>query len=524
MQNLFLYGPPGSGKSTLGKLLAGRLDLPFLDLDRIVQNDAGMPVRQIFETEGEAGFRRREKEALEIASSRDRAVIALGGGSLLDAESRALVESRGIVVCLDCPLEILRSHIDMSPGTRPLVNNGIADSGVQLEKLMKARAEHYASFRRRLDVAGRSLDDLCEAAEILFGAYRIDSGDVPSNIAVGEKLLAGIGELALEHDLGVKAVVVGDANTSPLYVDGVVDSLRDVGIQAVRTSIPAGEGTKNLSSVQDIWRVFLNAGITRSDFVVAVGGGVVSDLTGFAAATWMRGIRWVDVPTSLLSMLDASTGGKTGCDLPGAKNMVGAFHSPSFVLADVETLLTLPAREWRAGFAEAIKHAIISDPGLVDMLPIFDGLAALKPDETFDSFDDFEGLAAFVSRALAVKVHVVRQDPLERGLRAKLNLGHTVGHAIEVESKFTVSHGEAVAIGTVEEARLAVRQGFASPGWPDQVAALFRSVGLPAELPAGMSFDSLRETMLRDKKRKGDAVRFALPCGMGDVCLADIVL
>lgn len=524
MNNLYLYGPPGSGKTTIGKLLSERLALAFLDLDRFIQNDAGMTVKAIFAAEGEEGFRAREKRALREASSRDRSVIALGGGTLLDPECRACAEETGTVVCLDCPIDILRTHIDITPGTRPLVNNGITDSGAALEKLMSSRAEHYASFRRRLDVAGRSLDNIVDAAELLFGAYRITSGDVPSDIVVGENLLRSIGNWAFVRDMGRRCVVVGDSNTWPLYGDQVMDAMRTAGIQPFRCTIPAGENSKTISTVQDIWRSFMQAGLGRGDFAVAVGGGVVGDLTGFAAATWMRGIRWVNVPTSLLAMVDASTGGKTGCDLPGAKNLVGAFHSPDLVVADVETLLTLPAREWRCGLAEMVKHALIGDADLVGRFDFFDGLKPLADGDTWDDFADLAGLAAFVSRALAVKVHIVREDPRERGLRAKLNLGHTVGHAVETLTDYRVRHGEAVAIGTVEEARLAVKLGYANADWPDRVAEIFAGVGLPTALPDGLAFDDLREVMRHDKKKNGDTVRFALPCAPGDVVLAPVDL
>ena len=507
MRHLFLYGPPGSGKSTIGRLLAARLGLPFTDLDAVIVETDGRPIPQIFAEEGEPGFRAREKQALADMGARPRHVVALGGGALLNLECRTLAEANGEVLCLACTLETLCQRIDNAPGSRPLAGGHAA-----LEKLMAKRAAHYASFPRRLDVTRGTPETLAEEAETLFGAWRIDSGDVPSLVFAGSNLIAGLGEEVTSLGLGKRAVVVCDSNTDPLYGERVEASLRAVGVETFRTVIAAGESTKTLTTVQSIWGAFLRAGLARDDFAVAVGGGVVGDLTGFAAATWMRGIRWVNVSTTLLSMVDASTGGKTGCDLPEAKNLIGAFHSPSLVLADVDTLASLPSREVRCGLAEAIKHAFIADPGLLDILPT--GTTGVSPVD----------LAAFVARALAVKVRCVREDPLEKNIRGKLNLGHTVGHAVEVVSDFTIQHGEAVAIGTVEEARLAVRLGRAPADWPDQVAAPFARVGLPTALPEGCTFESLVPVMKRDKKKKGGVVRFALPCAPGDVRLTPVDL
>ena len=522
MRHLFLYGPPGSGKSTIGRLLAERLGLPFTDLDTVIVETAGRPIPQIFAEEGEPGFRAREKQALADMGARPRHVVALGGGALLDPACRALAEENGEVLCLACTLEALCRRIDNAPGSRPLAGNHAA-----LEKLMASRAAHYASFPRRLDVTTGTPETLAEEAETLFGAWRIDSGDVPSLVFAGSNLIAGLGEEVASLGLGKRAVVVCDANTDPLYGEKVEASLRAAGVETFRTVIAAGESTKTLTTVQSIWSAFLRAGLARDDFAVAVGGGVTGDLTGFAAATWMRGIRWVNVSTTLLSMVDASTGGKTGCDLPEAKNLVGAFHSPSLVLADVDTLATLPAREVRCGLAEAIKHAFIADPGLLESLSIFEGRDKRGPSRAESGSSGVPPanvLATFVARALAVKVRCVREDPLEKNIRGKLNLGHTVGHAVEIVSNFTIQHGEAVAIGTVEEARLAVRLGLAPADWPERVAAPFARVGLPTSLPEGCTFASLVPIMERDKKKKGGVVRFALPCAPGDVRLVPVAL
>ena len=207
---------------------------------------------------------------------------------------------------------------------------------------------------------------------MLFGAYQITSGDRPSHVMVGAGLIDEVGAWSKLRGLGRRCVVVCDTNTAPRYGARVQAALTAADIAATIATIPAGERTKTILTVQEIWRAFLAAGLGRGDFAVAVGGGVVGDLTGFAAATWMRGIRWVNVPTSLLAMVDASTGGKTGCDLAEGKNLVGAFHSPEIVLADVATLLTLPVREWRCGLAEMAKHTIIGDAEQMGQFGFFD--------------------------------------------------------------------------------------------------------------------------------------------------------
>ncbi len=520
---LFLYGPPGSGKSTLGRLLAARLARPFVDLDAEIARVAGRDIPRIFAEEGEAGFRAREKRALEEVAARGEAVVALGGGALVNDAARAVAEGAGPVVCLSCSLDALCARIAQAPGARPLVNAGEASAArARLEALLARRAAHYASFARRLDVSTRAPEDLLDELEARFGAFRITSGDTASDVCVGIDLLDDLGDAVRARGFGGRAVVVCDAHTETALAPRALASLRAAGVEARLVAIPAGETTKTLDTVQTIWREFLAAGLGRADFAVAVGGGVVGDLTGFAAATWMRGIRWVNVSTTVLSMVDASTGGKTGCDLPEAKNMLGAFHSPSLVLADVATLATLPARDVRGGLAEAIKHAVIAEPALREDLSLFDALRD-APADAPAPLPAREPLAAFLARALAVKVAFVRRDPFEKDDRAKLNLGHTVGHAVEIATQFRVSHGEAVAIGTVEEARLAVRQGLAAAAWPDELAAAFARVGLPTALPEGLAFETLAPIMRRDKKKRaGNTVLFALPCAWGDVRLVPV--
>jgi 3-dehydroquinate synthase len=325
------------------------------------------------------------------------------------------------------------------------------------------------------------------------------------SVRVGPGCLENIGELGRDGGWGGRAAVVTDANTHRLFGPRVMRSLPQAGFAATEIVLPAGEATKTVATAHDIWRGLLAARIERGDTVVAVGGGVVGDLAGFAAATWLRGVRWAGVPTSLLAMVDSSLGGKTGADLPEGKNLVGAFHPPGLVLADTDALATLPDEEFRCGLAEVVKHGLIADPGLFDLCER--GFAALR------SSDPTE----LVSRAMAVKIRTIEEDPFERGIRASLNTGHTVGHGIEQATRFALRHGEAVAIGLVAEARLAERMGLAQAGLAARIAAALRGLGLPTAMPEGLDRQAFVAALQRDKKRSGGAVRFALPVRVGEV-------
>jgi 3-dehydroquinate synthase len=253
-----------------------------------------------------------------------------------------------------------------------------------------------------------------------------------------------------------------------------------------------------------LWEGFVAAGLERNSLVAALGGGVVGDLAGFAAATFLRGVPWVVLPTTLLAMCDSAIGGKTGADLPQGKNLIGAFHSPSLVLADPVALSTLPPAEIRSGLAEVVKAGLIDDEALFALCESgYDRVQSNWPE--------------VISRAAAVKVKVIQEDPYEKGRRAVLNLGHTIGHAVEWASGYQLKHGEAVAIGMVVEARLAEEISLADTGLAERVAGVLRALGLPAALPAGMPVEQILSGIKVDKKRRQGQVHFALPAKVGDV-------
>ncbi len=512
LDNFFIYGPPGSGKGTLGRHLAERLTAAFVDLDAEIERDAGRSIPALFADGGEAAFRAREARALQAALAGAAAegglVIALGGGALLDPANRKLAGERGKVLCLHAPLEVLLARTGARPESRPL----LAADGVEgaperaLAALLERRAAHSAGFARRLDASSDDLDAKTAEAMTLLGAFRVRGMGAPYDVRVGAGLLTRLGSLAAARGWRGAAAVVADSNTAAPYGEAAADALRAGGAAAATVVIPAGEAHKRIETVNDLWRGLLRAGVARDGTVVAVGGGVVGDLAGFAAATWMRGVRWAVAPTSLLAMVDSSLGGKTAFDLPDGKNLVGAFHPPALVLADTAALRSLPREELRCGLAEAVKHGVLGDAALFTQ---FERLARAGGCTAADLTDEL------VARSMAVKIRIIESDPFEQGERAALNLGHTVGHAIETAAGFTLRHGEAVAMGLVAEARLAERLGVAGAGLAARLAETLGGLGLPTELPPGIDRRLFMAALRRDKKRRGGAVRFALPAGIG---------
>ena len=457
---IFLYGAPASGKSTLGKALAERLGLSFVDLDERIVAEAGMSIPEIFKTRGEAAFRDLESKVLwEVVS--EPKVVSLGGGTLLRDENRALCEESGTIFCIDTPSdEELARRIGAAPGSRPLGDKA------------KERAAHYASFPNRV-----------------AAFFDAQSSLVVVGRGIAPAILAGRNVVA---DETVARLWAGRLGISPFAI------------------IPSGEEHKTPVTVAKLWRAFAEKGLGRKDTVVALGGGVTGDLTGFAAATWMRG-------------------GKTGCDLPDGKNLAGAFHFPRLVVIDTDFLETLSPKLVSDGRAEMIKHEAIGgkESGVRSQesgvrsrnRPLRVGATLGEATEPSGASAEESGVSAKeIAENLMVKVGIVREDPLETlGRRILLNCGHTVAHAIEKATGYRVSHGEAVAIGCVEEAKIAVRRGLAPASWPEEFAARFAAANLPISLPAGLSLDELVPLMRGDKKREGGAVTFALPCGWGDV-------
>ena len=326
------------------------------------------------------------------------------------------------------------------------------------------------------------------------------------DILIGRGLLADLPDLAQAACPAARYAVITDSHVATLYGETLVARCRDATLQVELLEFPAGEWNKTRETWARLSDRMLAAQLGRDSAVVALGGGVVGDVAGFVAATYLRGVPYIQAPTTLLAMIDSSIGGKTGVDVPTGKNVLGAFHQPRLVVADLDLLGTLPAPQLAAGIAEAVKHGAIADADYFAFLEReHDAVTTKQPD----------ALERLVRRSVEIKAGVVAADERETSRRAILNFGHTVAHAVEATAKFAVLHGEAVAIGMAYEARLAERLGIAAAGTADRIRRLLERYGLPLELPESATPDQLLATMQLDKKARAGTVRFALPEAVG---------
>jgi shikimate kinase/3-dehydroquinate synthase len=500
MGHIFLYGPPGSGKTSVGKVLAKNLNLAFIDLDELIKQATGMDIPQLMDEKGEAGFREIESAELNRINLNQDSVVALGGGTLLRGDNRFFAESYGKVVYLDATLPTLLEHLAGEAKGRPLLGGDLTN---KLGALLTCRSAHYDSFRNRLEMDGKTPAQAVWQIQIALGRFHLRSMGAGYDVIVQTNGLDSLGEMLQARGLQ-NPIVVSDENVAKLHGERVLDSLNRSKYKSILVTLPPGESSKTLDTVTSIWRDFLEARLDRKSTVVALGGGVVSDMAGFAAATFMRGVDWVVVPTTLLSIVDASLGGKTGFDLPEGKNLIGSFFPPRLVLADPQVLATLPEAELRSGLAEVAKHGIIADADLFELVE--KGLEVVKTN-----------LPQIVRRAMAVKIKIIEDDPYEKGLRAALNLGHTVGHAVESVSGYRLRHGEAVAIGLVAEAKLAELLKVAGKGLSERIANALSTLGLPNKIPEDLSHQELIHAMSFDKKKAAGITCFTLPVEIGRV-------
>nr|WP_083415182.1 bifunctional shikimate kinase/3-dehydroquinate synthase AroKB [Massilia timonae] len=531
--NIFLVGLMGAGKTTIGRLLARKLNRRFVDSDHEIEARTGATIPWIFEIEGEACFRRREADVIRDLSGQQGLVLATGGGAVLNPHSRALLAERGTVIYLRASIGSILQRTAHDKN-RPLLQT--ADPRAKLEELWAQRDPLYREIADLVIDTGRPnvqsmvqtiLDQL--AAQEMARARRlartsmneqdritlnVDLGERSYPIAIGPGLLDDAALLA-RHIGGNKVAIVTNTTVAPLYLDKVAGHLRAAGRDVVEIVLPDGEEHKNWQSLNLVYDALLQNKCDRKTTLVALGGGVIGDLTGFAASSYMRGVPFVQIPTTLLSQVDSSVGGKTGINHPLGKNMIGAFYQPRAVIADTATLDTLPPRELSAGLAEVIKHGAILDATFFDWIEAnIEKLMAREP----------QAIAHAIARSCEIKSEVVRKDEREGGLRAVLNFGHTFGHAIENGLGYGEwLHGEAVGCGMVMAADMSARLGLIEPAAVERVRALVRAAGLPAVAP-DLGEARWIELMEVDKKNEGGEIRFILlkPLGSPSITTAPL--
>jgi len=513
---LILNGFMATGKSTVGARIAQATGRPLIDLDRTIENETGASIESLFATRGEAAFRALERACLErvlleaTATSRPP-VIAVGGGALLARDLRLRALDECVVIALEgSPVELTRRALQQGP--RPLLAGPNPEQRVS--ELLALRATSYAEAHARISSEGPLESVVARVLEVWSrDELAVAVGEASYSVQTGLGFASGrVGALIAQSPV---CVLVSDRTVAALHAAPIEAALRALGARLVRVDFEPGEAHKNIASVERVWHAALEGGADRKATFVGLGGGVVTDMTGFAASTWMRGVRWLAIPTTLLAMVDASVGGKTGVDLAAAKNAVGAFWQPSGVLCDVQYLGTESKRGFISGLAEVVKTALIGDPGL---------FALLEDNAERVAGRDLELTAELVRRSIRVKARIVSFDQRESGLRAVLNLGHTVGHALEAQAGYSaLSHGEAVSLGLVAALRLGEALGHTPRELKERTLSLLQRLGLPATL-SGQPLTEASALLGHDKKRAGSAVKFVFARGMGQVETHSIAL
>jgi shikimate kinase/3-dehydroquinate synthase len=515
---------PGSGKSSIGRRLGLRLGLPFLDADTEIEAAAGLPITEIFARYGEPHFRDGERRVIGRLLAGPPVVLATGGGAFADARTRAAIHASGAVtVWLRCTLTTLLRRV-AGRDHRPMFLN--ADPAEVLTRLIAARHPLYAEADIVIPCTDESPESTTRRVEDALADWATPArlpvalGERAYDIVVGEGLLSRAGALLAPVLAAKRVAIVTDSNVGPRHLPALRAGLAETGVQVLaEIAVPPGEASKDFSKLQGVLEQLLGAGADRRTTVIALGGGVVGDLAGFAAAVAMRGMPFVQMPTTLLAQVDSSVGGKTGVNLALGKNLVGAFHQPRLVIADMATLATLPPRELRAGYAEVAKHGLLAGEAMWNWCERH-GPALVAGDAA--------ARATAVLESCRLKAAVVAGDEREEsaeGGRALLNLGHTFGHALEAEVGYggDLLHGEAVAIGLGLAASLSARLGACSQELPGRVMAHLAACGLPArigDLGRGFSTAALLGRMRKDKKVRDGALRFVLLRGPGEAYTA----
>ncbi len=518
-------GLPGSGKTAVGRRGATRHGATFVDLDEQIEREAGMRIPAIFAEEGEAGFRGRERAAIEALGPPDEGptltrVIAPGGGAIVDPRNRWRLFRGRRTVWLDVRPEVVAQRLRRSPTVRPLVAG--RDPLGAIRELGAGRARFYAAATRVGGVAEMasvvsSVEELL-AAPAPAGTTLLRTDTRIGRLVLGEGVLGVEVAAALRGLESRRAILVSEPGAWAAVGVPLAEDLAAGGWLVEKILLPQGEDAKRLSVIESAASELARLRVERREPLVAIGGGALGDAAGFLAATYLRGVPFIQVPTTLVAQLDSSIGGKTGVDLPEGKNLVGAFHQPVAIVMDLAVLASLDVRQRRAALAEAVKMAALGDDRLFDVLEA-DGPAIVAGDLTAT---DSGALAEVVERAAWAKVEVVTADEREAAGRISLNLGHSLGHAIEAAAGFRdLLHGEAIGYGLRAAARIGIKRGVTPQDLADRIERLLDRLEL-GDAPLAIDLGAVLELLGADKKHAAGALRWVLPTAEGSTIDAEV--
>lgn len=538
-QHIVLVGLPGVGKSTMGKALATATNRPLVDTDLRIKAQTGKTINEIFAQQGEETFRNLETHAISKAlESPTASVIPLGGGAVLRERNRQMLQGHRVIYLQASP-KTVAARIANNVSARPLFKG--ADPVVKLQELLNAREYLYKqvatdvlntdgmTFKQSTDalerlvfadpVARNKISQIMQAATISRqreALRRVDvGGPRPYQVLIGQGASAQLSHTLIELGYSKSAqIAIIHPRLLSTAAYALATQLVQRGWNADALAVPDGESAKNVETLAGLWHGLGQMGMGRDGVVIGLGGGATTDLAGFAAATWLRGVGLVQMPTTVLATVDAAVGGKTGIDTVHGKNLVGAFYPPQAVLADIAYFDSLPASVARQGLAEVIKCGFIKDLRILELVADNDAQQLLKG----------EVLTQLIERSVKVKADVVSQDLYEGGLREILNYGHTYAHALEKLSDFSLSHGQAVSIGCVFAAEVARRRGMLSDAEVALHRLLLSKAGLPISRPDNLEvlgWHKLREVMSSDKKVRGGKLRMVLLNGLGNPVVVD---
>lgn len=526
IRRLVLVGLSGTGKSTTSVLAGAQLGWSVIDLDAEIEHETGRTIPDIFRHDGEAVFRGIESTVFHRALERDEVVVATGGGAVLDPaiwDVSALGDPETLVVWLDADVDVLVDRLiaqaatDADKASRPLLEGNPAE---RFRVMREARRPHYDKAQVALDVTHRSAEDVATDLRelVLLGngvpsVIDLKGEGFQSRIQVGSGVSSQLATVIAERWPKAQRVwAIVDANAAP-HLQPVLEHLAaESHLPVQQVLVASGESSKSIEGLSRLYDTMLEGGLERGDVVLAVGGGVVGDLAGFAAATVLRGVGLVQVPTTLLSMVDSSVGGKTGINHAAGKNLIGAFYQPAEVLIDPNLLASLPARELKSGWGEIIKHGVIEPSTPPETSPVI--LDALRRNVSSLTHNSSPLLPWVIRRNISLKASVVQADEREAGLRAILNFGHTIGHGVEAAG-YSLLHGEAVAVGMNAALSIGEAKGSIDLEQGNAVRELIDAFGLPQT--ATVDADLVRLKMASDKKKTAGKQKWLLPVREGGV-------